>query len=338
MKRKILNVLKFIFFLSIGMGLLYLAFKGVNLKSLGEDLKHAQYGWLILTFFLGFISHLSRAMRWKLLIAPLGYSPKTSHTFYAVMIGYLSNLAAPRLGEVVRCGSLNKTDKIPFDSLLGTVIVERAIDLLVLVILTLIVFFAKINFFGNFLSQNIFVPLGHKFSGLLSRWIPILLFFIILLVLMVLLFVFRKKLSHIHVIMKLKKLLSGIANGLKSLYTMKNLPLFLLHTLLIWGMYFLITWIIFFTIPETSGLGPLAGLFILVTGSLGMTVPVQGGIGAYHWIVSLSLTLYGISREKGLVFATIAHESQTLLVILLGAISLILVFLLQKHSSGKVSK
>jgi len=335
LKKHILNVIKFFLFLALGLTLLYFAFKGTDLSSLLNDLVQAQYGWLALTAVFGIISHISRAIRWKILIAPLGYTPKTSHTFYAVMIGYISNLAAPRLGEVLRCGSLNKTDKIPFDALLGTVIVERFIDILMLFILTLVVFFSKINFFGQFLTQNIFHPFREKITNLASFSTQLLMVVFFILVLIALILIFKKKLAGLKFIIKISKMLSGVKEGLKSIYKMQNLPAFLFHTLLIWSMYFLTTWVVFFTLPETSGLNPLDGLFVLVIGSYGMVVPVQGGIGAYHMIVSLGLTLFGISKEYGLVYATIAHESQTLLVILLGGLSFLLVILQRKKSLKK---
>jgi len=146
---------------------------------------------------------------------------------------------------------------------------------------------------------------------------------------------FRKKISGLKGFKKIRELLSGVTDGLKSLYRIRNLPKFLLYTLLIWSMYFLVTWIVFFTLPQTSELSLLDALFVLVIGSYGMAAPVQGGIGAYHWIVSLSLMLFGISKESGLVYATIAHESQTLLVIILGGMSFFLVLLQRKRSSKK---
>ena len=136
----------------------------------------------------------------------------------------------------------------------------------------------------------------------------------------------------INIFKKLNKLLKGIVTGLKSVFKMKNFPLFIFHSFFIWSMYFLMTWVMVFSLPETSGLGPVDGLFLLVIGSLGMVAPVQGGIGAFHWIVSMGLTLYGIPREKGLVYATISHESQMLLVVILGVISLFIVLMQKKKS------
>lgn len=271
-------------------------------------------------------------MRWKILIEPLGYTPKTRNVFYAVMIGYLANLAAPRLGEISRCGSLNKTDKIPFDSLIGTVIVERAIDLLTLIILTIIIFFSKINFFGNFIVQNVYLPLSGKFQNMFSSSIRILFLIGIISIFLVVIWYFREAISRMRVFQKLKKFGLGVFDGIKSVYKMKRFSAFIFQTFFMWFMYFLMTWVMVFALPETSSLTAIDGLFLLVIGSFGMAAPVQGGIGAFHWIISRGLTIYGIPFEKGLAFATILHESQLLMVLILGSISLIIVVLNRKKS------
>ncbi len=338
MRKKILNVLKYVIFLSLGLVLLYLAFKGVDLKNLWQDLLKADYRWVVLALTVSLFSHLSRAVRWRILIETLGYRPSLKNTFMAVLIGYFANLAAPRLGEITRCGSLTKTDKIPFDGLIGTVIVERIIDVLTLGILTMVIFFAKIDFFGKFLIQNIFNPLSDKISTLFpsSGW-AWLLFFIALSSL-ALFWVFRYRISHFVILQKIRKLMLGVIAGLKSVYTMKNFRAFIFHTISIWGMYFLMTWIMCFALPETSGLKPIDGLFLLVIGSLGMAAPVQGGIGAFHWIVSLGLTLYGIPKEKGLVYATLSHESQIFLLIIFGSLSLFIVLFQNRKKQNLTEK
>ncbi|MEA1898050.1 MAG: lysylphosphatidylglycerol synthase transmembrane domain-containing protein [Bacteroidota bacterium] len=332
MRKKIINSFKFLLFLFIGIALLYFAFKDISLQDLWFDLKHANYNWVILALCLSILSHLSRAMRWKILIEPLGYTPKTRNVFYAVMIGYLANLAAPRLGEISRCGSLNKTDKIPFDSLIGTVIVERAIDLLTLIILTIIIFFSKINFFGNFIVQNVYLPLSGKFQNMFSSSIRILFLIGIISIFLVVIWYFREAISRMRVFQKLKKFGLGVFDGIKSVYKMKRFSAFIFQTFFMWFMYFLMTWVMVFALPETSSLTAIDGLFLLVIGSFGMAAPVQGGIGAFHWIISRGLTIYGIPFEKGLAFATILHESQLLMVLILGSISLIIVVLNRKKS------
>jgi hypothetical protein len=212
------------------------------------------------------------------------------------------------------------------------VIVERVIDVFSLAILTFVIFVVKIDFFGAFLLQNVFNPLSDKVDQFMpaSGWAW--MFFLLALSLLALFWIYRSRFSHTAIYQKIKKIIVGLIGGLKSVYTMKKFGAFILHTFIMWSMYFLMTWLMCFALPETSSLKPIDGLFLLVIGSLGMAAPVQGGIGAFHWLVSLGLTLYGIPREKGLVYATLNHESQTLLLIILGSIAFILVFLKNKKT------
>ncbi len=332
MKKQILQAIRFFSFLFVALLLLYFAFRGIDTDRVWDDLKHARYAWLLLTLPIGVLSHIFRAWRWNLLIEPLGYTPPLSHTFYAVMSGYLGNLALPRLGEVVRCGSLTKTDKVPFDSLLGTVITERVVDMIVLLLLMIITFFIKIHFFGHFLYQEVFLPLGSGFSNLFGHTLILLIIFLVLTASGILLKIYWKNIRHLTLVRKTLDFLAGIIQGIRTIARMKHNKQFFVSTLLMWTMYFLSSWLVLYMLPETSGLSPVDGLFLLVVGSLGMVVPVQGGIGAYHWIVSSALTLYGISRETGLAVATLAHESQTLLILVLGTFSMIMVVLLRNKS------
>lgn len=276
------------------------------------------------------------------MIKPLGYNPSVKNTFFALMAGYLANFAFPRLGEVTRCGSLNKTEKIPVDSLLGTVIAERILDLFMLFLLVFIVFIVKIQFFGGFLSNNIFNPFFQNFDSFFGLpaflWIILLIFFPSLYLLYR---IFRDYLQQYIFFQKLSSIKKGVISGMKSILYMPNKWKFIFHTFFIWLMYFLMTYVLFFAFDFTIHLTPIDALFLLVIGGIGMSVPVQGGIGAYHWIVSSGLTLYGISREEGLIFATVSHESQAIMTIILGAFSFLFIFLaarkINRQKSASVS-
>lgn len=308
--------------------MLYLAFKGVNFDTLIDDLKNANYYWVLLSMFFAFIGYVSRAYRWKLLIEPLNYKPSVKNVFYALMVGYLANFAFPRIGEISRCGSLTKSDKIPMDSLIGTVIIERAIDLIVLLFLLFIVFIAKIESFGLFIKDNVFIPISKKFINTVDFSIYYWLLIIIVTSLTIgLVYYFRNFFKRVRIVIKIRKIIRGVISGVKTVTKMRSRSEFLFHTVLIWLMYFLMTYVVIFSIPATQGLKPIDGLFLLVIGGLGMAAPVQGGIGAFHWIVTMALSLYGISREDGLVFATIQHESQSILVIILGTFSILMLFI-----------
>lgn len=328
MKHKILKTLNFFVFLAIGILLLYFAFKGVNVDTLVKDLRQANYYWVLLSLAFAFIGYVSRAYRWKLLIEPLNYNPPVKNVFYALMFGYLANFAFPRIGEISRCGSLTKSDKIPMDSLIGTVIIERAIDMVVLLLLLVIVFVAKIESFGLFIKENVLIPISNKFINTVDfsiyYWIIIL---VILGTLIGLFYFFRKRFKRVKIIIKIRKLIRGVISGVKTVTKMRSRSAFFFHTLVIWLMYFLMTYVVVFSIPATQSLSPIDALFLLVIGGLGMSAPVQGGIGAFHWIISSGLGLYGISKAEGLVFATIQHESQTILVVIIGIFSILMLFI-----------
>jgi len=328
LKRKLIRAFNFFIFLAVGILLLYVAFKGIDFNHLVENLKSANYFWVSLSLFFAFIAYLSRAYRWRLLIEPLNYKPPLKNVFYALMFGYLANFAFPRIGEITRCGSLTKSDKIPMDSLIGTVIIERAMDMIVLFLLLFIVFIAKLESFGNFIKQNVFVPIFKKFINTVDFSIYYWLIIVVVIIgLIGLYYFFRKRFKRVRIVIKIRKILRGIISGVKTVTKMQNRSVFLLHTVIIWVSYFLMTYVVLFSIPATSTLTPIDGLFILVIGGLGMAAPVQGGIGAFHWIVSLALSLYGVSREEGLVFATIQHESQAIFAILLGGFSILMLFI-----------
>ena len=325
MKKTILQILKIAGFLGLGMLLLFFAFRGIALDELGSTLKQANFWWIGLSLFFAFISFFSRARRWMLLIEPLGFKPSFWNTYHALMIGYLSNYALPRLGEVTRCVSLGSKEKIPVDSLIGTVIVERVIDLLMLFLILLILLFSWMEKFGAFFGEQVFNPLREKlldtFGG---TWIFWLLVAASLLAILSFLYIFRKKLSRFLFIRKISKILSGILDGLKSIYKMERKWEFIIHSILIWFLYIMMTWMVVFALEETSGLTFIDGMFLLVAGGLGMSAPVTAGFGAFHWIVSRGLVfVFGLSLEVGGAYAILAHESNSILTIIMGAVSYI---------------
>ncbi len=313
----------------MGILLLYFAFKGTDFKEIWHHLIGAKYSWIGLSLVFAIISHISRSMRWIILIESLKFRPKLWNTINATLFGYLSNYALPRAGEVARCVALGRKEKIPVDALIGTVIVERTIDLLSMFIIMLVLLVARFEKFGAFFSDYIFQPIGDKISGIFGEAI---IFWIIvaaaMLTIAVVLFLLREKLLKLKLTQKLTKILKGVANGLKSVWKMERKWEFLFHTLFIWLNYALMTWVVVFALPEVTGdLKFVDGIFLLVIGSMGMAVPVQAGIGAFHWIVSRGLHyVYGLDLNEGLVFATLQHESQTLLILLLGSLSMVFLF------------
>jgi glycosyltransferase 2 family protein len=322
LNKKAVKTIQFFVFLALGILMLYLAFKDIDLKKLWGDIKQANYWWILISLVCCAFGFLVRGLRWKLLITPLGYQPKNSSIYHSVMTAYIANLAFPRLGEITRCAALTKTEKIPFDTLVGTVLVERIIDFITLLVLIAIVLIAKFEMVGGFFMKEIVNPLMAKFSSA-SIWI---LGFGALAGFVLAIYILSKFKEKVPLFKKILGFITGIFTGFKTVLHMKQRGLFLFYTALLWSVYLMGTYVVFFAIVPTSGLNLFDGLFILVIGGLGMTVPVQGGFGAFHWIVSLGLMLYGIPQAQGLLYATLLHESQVVYIIIAGGISLFIVF------------
>jgi glycosyltransferase 2 family protein len=332
LKKSFKNILNFIVFPFIGILLLYFAFKDIDLQKLWCDIKNANFYWVGLSLIFGFLAFISRALRWKLLIEPLGYKPSSRNATLAVITAYFANIAIPRLGEITRCGSLNKTDNIPMDKLIGTVITERVIDFITLLLLIAFVVIMKFDQVGGFFMDQIVNPLYDKYFSTYTFWIVAISGFVFLIVL----FLYgRKKLIKNAIFQRVNNFIKGLIVGLKSVFRMKKFGFFLIHTVFIWTMYALMTYVVFFAIEPTHNLTFIDSIFILSIGSLGMSAPVQNGFGAYHWIVSLGLMLYGISQADGLLYATICHESQMIMVLILGPIAMTMIFLTKKKQQIK---
>lgn len=332
MKKVVLKSFNYIFFLGIAFVLLYYAFKGVEIDKLKAAFAKVDYFWVFLSILAAIISYISRALRWNLLIEPLGYKPKLIRTFYALMVGYFANIAFPRLGEIVRCGTLNKTEKISVSRLFGTVLIERASDLIVLFILMIFVFVVKIDFFGAFLYENILAPVYKKFQSLYSSGLAVFIVSLVIFLIILLFLFFRQRINKTRFIRIVKLNIYGVVSGIKTIINMRKRLYYLYHTIIIWLMYFFMTYFVFFSIEETSVLKPIDGLFMTIVGGIGMSLPAPGGIGSYHYFTSLGLTLYGITKKSGIgiAYAIIVHESQALLVIFLGLVSLIALFMIKR--------
>jgi uncharacterized protein (TIRG00374 family) len=317
LKSSVQNVIKYILFSALGFGILYMAFKGVDLKELWHEMLSVNLWWVVLSLFFAFLGYFSRAMRWKILINPLGYNPSLKHTFFSLMLGYFVNLALPRAGEFARCAALQRSEHVPVDKLFGTVIIERVIDLCMLILLGLVVLCMKIDLFEPFIQKHIFTAFTDKITA-----IPLL--YLIGAVVVIIGFVILLLISRntFKVSRKIINFAKGIIDGLKSIYIMKNRSAFIFHTLFIWFMYWAMTYVVFFAVDATEGLDMIDGLFILIVGGLGMSAPVQSGMGVFHYIVAQALIIYGLDYSEGLLYATVSHESQMIFVIGMGLLSM----------------
>ena len=322
---KALKWTKYAIFLFFGVGLMYLAFKNQNPKTLLSQLKDVNYIWVVLSILFGFFAIVSRAIRWVILLENLGFSVKKLNSIYAVSIGYFTNIAVPRAGEITRCTSLNQTENIPVDKLLGTIILERVIDFIILISLVLVVLILKMDLFLEFLSII--------FEGKTFNAPSIILWGTIVVVLLTgLYFLIKKSFKSSSFYHKITTFLKGIKDGFKSINGLKNKTSFMAHTFIIWLMYLLMTYVCFFSIEATQLLSLADGLYTMVIGGFGMVAPVQGGIGAYHYIVKVGLMILDIPENSALLFATIVHTAQTLMTLSFGGISILMLFLSKRKS------
>jgi glycosyltransferase 2 family protein len=335
---KLKNIIRFTIFLGIGIFFIWIFLRSLTADQKQEilnSMRAANYWWILLAIPLGVLSHFVRAIRWKMLIESMGYKPRNSNMFFAVMIGYFANLALPRLGEVSRCTVLTKYEDVPFNKAFGTVITERAIDMIVFIIL----FFLNLAFqaerLSGYIDEKIYKPiqaklhLSYNLSGAL-----LILTITLALIFGILFLVFRKKVTSNKLYLKVKSIVLGFIEGMKSLLKVRSLWLFAFYTFSIWGLYLLMAYIVFFSIPGSSGLGLDAGFAVLVFGSVGFMV-VQGGIGIYPAIVAETLVLYGVASVQGYALGWLIWTSQNLTIVLVGIISLILLPILNNRKNVK---
>lgn len=335
MNKKFRAILQYFFFAALAAFFVWLSLKDMDRQKweqLKSALDRANYWLLVPVLLLLLASHWLRALRWRQLMEPLGYKPKKINTFLGVMIGYFVNLGAPRVGEVVKCTVLARYEKIPVDKLVGTIVAERAFDVISLVAvfgLTLIFQFDVINS----LAATYIYPHFQNASGQVSYQKIVYLLVGGLVFLLLLLFLFRK-LGHIDIVQKVKGVFFNILHGLTSVGKLKNKPLFIVYSVGIWVLYLLGTWVGFFAIKETSGLSLIDALSVLAMGSIGMIVS-PGGIGAYSFLVQKTVAFYSIPELPfGQALGWLLWFGQFLSFIIFGVASFILLPKLNKQTDA----
>ena len=322
---KTVKWIKYVFFLFLGVGLMFLAFKNQSPKALIAQLKEVNYLWVVISMFFGFIAIVSRGLRWVILLQNLNFSVSKLNSVYAVAIGYFTNIAIPRAGEITRCTSLNQTEDVPVDKLFGTIILERAIDFIILLSLVLLVLILKFELFLEFLAiifEGQILELGSLIGIGLSAVAILFILFVLT----------KRILKKSTVYIKIKTFVVGMKDGFKSINGLENKTGFWAHTFIIWLMYLLMTYVCFFSIESTRMLNVADGLYTMVIGGFGMVAPVQGGIGAYHYIVKVGLMILDVSEDSSLLFATVVHTAQTLMTLSVGGISILMVFLSKRKA------
>ncbi|HVF80735.1 MAG TPA: lysylphosphatidylglycerol synthase transmembrane domain-containing protein [Flavisolibacter sp.] len=321
MKKPFVTVLQYLFFLGLGILFVWLSVRKIDAEQwlqIKAALQRARVWLIIPVFLMLLLSHFIRAIRWKILMEPLGYKPSTFNTFAAVMIGYLVNAAVPRLGEVVKCTLLSKYEKVRADKLVGTIVMERAVDLVCLGLVFLAALFFQGHVIGGYVAS--------LFSGFLSgqtgqtSTAKITLYLGCLVVLVAAMYLLSKRFGHIDAVGKIKAVLKGIFHGLQSIRFIKQKGWFVFHSLLIWILYLVSTTLGIYALQETAALGVGGGLTTLAVGSVGMVL-TPGGIGAYPLLVSKLMGLYGLDETTiGNALGWLLWSVQTVIIVLGGLI------------------
>ncbi len=334
MNKTLGNILKVAVSLGFGILLVWLVMRKLTEKEMNEiisSFQTAQYGWIFLSVAAGLLPIISRAWRWQMMLEPLGYKPKFMNSFFSITIGYLVNLAVPRLGEVTRCGIMNRYEKVPFPALLGTVFLERLIDVFFLFALTLVVVATQYSLLSGFMNETILNPLLSKLSELQNDVLFLVLAGTFALIIGAAIFFFLKS-KFTAIYNKLLGVFKGFAEGLITIKNIRNKGAFIFHSVFIWTCYVLMFYLCFFAFPETSTLpfGAVLAAFVFCTFGI---IAIPGGIGAYPVILMLTLELYGTPKTTGFAFGWLAWTSQTLVLLLLGVASLILVQSFNKNAA-----
>jgi len=271
----------------------------------------------MLSVFFGVLSHLSRAYRWKFLLSPLGYQPRFINSVLAVLIAYIANLGIPRSGEILRATTLSSYENIPFEKTFGTIVAERLVDLLILLIFVLTALVLQFDIIWSVLAEKKISP---------AQLLLVFTLFAVGYLVVKKLFVR----SQHPVVLRIKNFFLGLTEGILSLKTMPNKGVFIGHTLFIWIMYLAMFYVIKWTVPATASLGLSAILPAFVVGGLTISA-TNGGVGIYPFSVALVLSTFGISNELGLAFGWIMWTSQTLMIILFGSLSFFVLPLVNRH-------
>ena len=334
MKTKFFTVLKYLFFIALGGFFVWLSVRHLTPEK-WEDIKNAVARgrkWVIfpvIIFLL--IAHYSRAIRWKLLMEPLGYKPSNFNAFAAVMIGYLVNSGAPRLGEVFKCTLLARYEKLRVDKLIGTILIERAVDLVCLIIVFISALIVEGEIFGEMMrglaKEFFYDKTGHLSSQKLLITIGGFILFLVLF------YIILKRFGHIDIIARIKKSIKNVLHGLSSINNLEHKGWFIFHSVLIWTMYWFASTAGLYALKETQDLGLSGGLAALVVGTVGIIL-TPGGIGAYPVLIAQLLGLYGLDPETtGIASGTLMWAAQTAIILLGGMICFGLIY---KYNKKKI--
>lgn len=319
MKKKLFTIFQYLLFLALGIFLAWWSLKDIDAEKKSQirtALSHARY-WLVIPVFAILISsHFVRALRWKLLINSLGYHPRTENTFFAVMVGYLTNQAVPRLGEILKCTLLARYEKVPADKLIGTIILERIIDALTLLSIFAITLAIQPHLYTDLINAFFHSPRDPA-KKKIPGYVIAAMFFALILAAIFLWMVIRRK-TFADVVALFRRVGKSVWQGISAVQHLKKRALFLSYTVLLWLLYLLGGYIGFYALQETEQYGIKQAFAVLSAGSIGM-IATPGGIGAYALLLKKTMELYGLQEGVALAFGWILWLVQTF-VILIGGI------------------
>lgn len=341
------DILKFLLFLTLGAGILYWVYSSQNkafqaqciidgiapadcslFDKLVADFRSTDPWWTIVVILCYQLSNIVRSLRWQMICAPLGYSIRFGNAFWAIMLGYFANLGLSRAGEVVRAGSLAKYEKIKLDNVLGTIALDRIMDLISMSLVILIAFYFQYKEIQEYLSVNMrdFDVVAFSKGWIFQTFLVGIGLFLLLVIL------FKKRIAQSIVYFKLKSFIKGILAGMKTIKKIKNPVLFVVYSMLIWIFYFAMAYFAFFSFGPTENLGILAALLVFVFGSFGIIIPSPGGMGTYHAMAMAALAIYGIKGDDAFSYANIMFFNvQIMTTIIFGILAVILLPVLNKN-------
>lgn len=337
MNKKLLSAIQYIIFLGGGLALVWWQLKGMKPAEKEEfysALANAEYWVAIPVVIMSLLSHLSRSLRWKILLEPLGYNPALKNVFAVTMIGYLANSAVPRLGEVLKCTFLARYENLKVDKLVGSIILERVFDLICFAFFIAITILIQIELVGGFFKKQL-VSLSNKQSE--NVWLKIILIVVILIALIYLVRYLFKKFPENKAIKKVRGFISGLLQGFSAIMKLKRRKAFLAHTVFIWAMYLLQIYIGFSAMQSTSGLGIQAAFSVLTLATVAMIV-TPGGIGSFPIFVMQTLVIYNISEPHGKAFGWLLWGANTMIYIVFGLASLLLLPYLNRNKKLNENK
>lgn len=298
----------------LGLGILWWMYRGTNWSDFGHYVLHEMnWWWMLLSLAFGILPQMARAWRWKMALEPLGEHPRRTSCIDAIFMSYAASLVIPRVGEVTRCGTLKTADGVSFTKSLGTVVTERLVDSLLMLLFTGIAFLLQLPMFLRFLKET-----NTNIGDLLYRFTGTgyIVTFICLIAALIAGFVAIRRFSFFK---KGRDMLRDMWEGVLSLRKVRNLPLYLFYSVLIWVGYFLHFYIAFFSFDFTAHLSIGAAFLIFCVGTFAVLVPTPNGAGPWHFAVKTMLVLYGVAETQAIMFALTVHTIQTALVVLLGA-------------------